>query len=187
MTTIKDVMQDAEKRMDKVITVMSQDFASMRLGRANPAILDKITVDYYGAVTPLNQVAGISVPDPSTLVIQPWDKSTMSLIEKAILASDLGLTPNNDGSVIRINIPRMTEERRKEAAKSLHKRSEEARVAVRNIRRDANDKIKAIEKKKEAPEDDCKWGIEEMQRSTEKFIKKIDESLAKKEKEVMEF
>ena len=182
---IQQILTENQERLMKVIDAMTSDFAGVRVGRASAAMLDRITVEYYGSETPLNQIAGISIPDSRTLMIQPWDKGAMAAIEKAIMKSDLGMTPSNDGSVIRLVVPQMTEERRKEVVKTVKKRSEEARVAARNVRRDANDKIKDIEKKKLAPEDDCKWGVEEVQKQTDDCIKKIDTLCEKKEKEVM--
>jgi len=183
---IDEILLDAEDRMDKVISVMRQDFATIRAGRASVSLLDKIQVEYYGAMTPINQTANISAPEARLLVVQPWDKSTIGAIEKAILKSDLGLNPNNDGSVIRINVPQLTEERRKELVKAVGKKGEEAKVAVRNIRRDANDSIKALEKKKEASEDECNNALDDIQKTTDKFIKKIDEVVSHKEAEIME-
>ena len=186
MTMIKDVMSDGEVRMEKVLSILCQDFATLRVGRANPAILEKVMVDYYGVPTPINQTASISIQDARTLMVQPWDKSTIGFIEKAILKSDLGLNPNNDGSVIRITIPQLTEERRKDLVKQVKKKAEDARVAMRNIRRDVNDKLKAAEKKKEVTEDEIKDALEDVQKLTDKYIKKLDEVLDNKEKEIME-
>ncbi|MDD2568415.1 MAG: ribosome recycling factor [Clostridia bacterium] len=186
MTVIEDIMLDGEDRMEKVLSILCQDFATLRVGRANPSILDKVTVDYYGVATPINQTASISVQDARTLMIQPWDKNTIGLIEKAILKSDLGLNPNNDGTVLRITIPQLTEERRKELVKQVKKKTEDARVSIRNIRRDLNDKIKAAEKKKEVNEDELKEALDNAQKLTDKSINKVDEVLAKKEKEIME-
>ncbi|MBQ2763877.1 MAG: ribosome recycling factor, partial [Firmicutes bacterium] len=151
-----------------------------------PALLDKIQVEYYGAMTPLNQMANISAPESRLLVVQPWDKSSMKAIEKAILASDLGLNPNNDGSIIRIAIPQLTEERRKELVKIVKKKDEEAKIAIRNIRRDLNDDIKALEKEKSVSEDDAANGLEKAQKLTDKWIKKLDEITKAKEAEIME-
>ena len=161
---INDILSEAEDRMKKAVEYLTKDLATLRAGRANPAMLDKVMVDYYGEPTPLNQLANITVPEARLLVIQPWDKSSMADIEKAILKSDLGVTPNNDGNVIRIVIPQLTEERRKELVKVVKKRGEEAKVAVRNIRRDANDMLKSSEKEKMISEDEAKRGSEEVQR-----------------------
>ena len=183
---INDILTDAKDRMEKSYENMCHDFSTMRVGRANPAILDGITVDYYGAPTPLNQTSNINAPEPRLLTIQPWDRSLLGAIEKAIQKADIGINPSNDGEIIRLAIPALTEERRKELVKSAHKRAEEAKVAVRNIRRDANDKIKACEKNHTATEDEVKKGLDDAQKSTDQYIKKIDETLAKKEKEIME-
>ena len=178
--------EELKAKMDKAIAAMENDFAAIRAGRANPAILDRITVDYYGTATPLAQVGTISVPDPRQLLIQPWDASILHDIEKAILASDLGLTPNNDGRGIRLNFPAPTEERRKELAKSVSKRAEEAKVVVRNARRDALDAFKAQKKNGEITEDDLKNAENEIQKITDKYIKDIDSLSDKKTAEVME-
>ncbi|HAA08872.1 MAG: ribosome recycling factor [Syntrophomonadaceae bacterium] len=183
---INDILSEAEDRMKKAVEYLTKDLATLRAGRANPAMLDKVMVDYYGEPTPLNQLANITVPEARLLVIQPWDKSSMADIEKAILKSDLGVTPNNDGNVIRIVIPQLTEERRKELVKVVKKRGEEAKVAVRNIRRDANDMLKSSEKEKMISEDEAKRGSEEVQKATDKYIKDIDVILAAKEKDIME-
>jgi len=183
---IDDIMEDAETRMIKTIEHLSHDFAGMRAGRANPAMVEKIMVSYYGAMTPLNQMANINVPEARLLVINPWDKSSIGDIEKAIMKSDLGITPNNDGNVIRLNIPQLTEERRKDLVKVVRKRAEEGKVAVRNIRREANDMIKASEKDKLVSEDASKKGLDDIQKLTDKYIKDIDLILQAKEKEIME-
>ncbi|HWI54156.1 MAG TPA: ribosome recycling factor [Desulfobacteria bacterium] len=183
---IKEVIADAEGKMKKAIEVLRQDYSTLRAGRATPALLDKVLVDYYGVPTPINQLANISVPEPRSLVIQPWDKSAMTAVEKAILKSDLGLTPNNDGTNIRLVIPQLTQERRNELVKTVKKKAEDARVAVRNIRRDANDHLKDLEKKHEISEDDFKRAQEEVQKSTDKAIKEVDQVLEHKEQEVME-
>lgn len=182
----KEVIKDAEERMKKAVDVYRQDLAGMRAGRATPALLDKIRVDAYGSPVPVNNVATIEVPDPRTLVIKPWDRSLIKAIEKAINASDLGLNPNNDGVVIRLNIPQMTEERRKDLVKVVHKRTEEQRVAIRNIRRDANDQIKKLEKEKTISEDESKRAQDEVQKLTDKYIKESEQIMAAKEKEIME-
>ena len=183
---IKDILDDADLRMEKVADNMRREFASLRAGRASAAILDKVMVDYYGTPTPINQTANISCPEPRLIIVQPWDKTMITFIEKGILKSDLGLTPNNDGTVIRLSIPQLTEERRKELVKTCAKKCEEARVSVRNIRRDINDDIKALEKSKDASEDEVKKALENAQKLTDKFIQKLDEILSQKEKEIME-
>lgn len=172
--------------MNKAIAVLESDLATIRAGRANPAILDKITVEYYGAQTPLAQVGTISVPEARSLVIQPWDVSVLKEIEKAILASDIGITPNNDGKQIRLNFPPLTEERRKELSKGISKRGEEGKVAIRNIRRDALEQFKKQKKDGEITEDDLKNLEEKIQKMTDKFVKEIDTIIAAKTKEIME-
>lgn len=183
---INDILADSEDRMQKTIDHLQGDLASLRAGRANPAMLDKIMVDYYGQPTPINQLANINVPEARLLVIQPWDKSGIGDIEKAILKSDLGITPSNDGNVIRIAIPQLTEERRKDLVKVVRKRAEEAKVAIRNIRREANDLIKSSEKDKLISEDESKKGLDSAQKITDKRIKDIDLILQAKEKDIME-
>ena len=180
------MFENVKEKMDKAIAAMESDFAGIRAGRANPAILDKVTVDYYGTATPIAQVGTISVPDPRMLMIQPWDASILKEIEKAIIASDLGLNPNNDGKAIRLSFPAPTEERRKELSKSVSKRAEEAKVAVRNVRRDAIDAVKAQKKNNEITEDDVKSAENDIQKITDKAIKEIDELSAAKSKEIME-
>lgn len=180
------MFEDVKQKMDKAVAAMESDFAAIRAGRANPAILDKVTVDYYGTATPLAQVGTISVPDPRMLMIQPWDASILHDIEKAILASDLGLTPNNDGKVIRLNFPAPTEERRKELSKSVSKRAEEAKVVIRGIRRDAIDGFKAQKKNGEITEDDLKDAENGIQKITDQYIKDIDKLADAKSKEIME-
>ena len=182
---MKEVNKEFDAKMQKTIDVVMSDFASVRAGRANAAVLDKITVDYYGAPTPLNQVAAISSPDPRSLMIQPWDGTLLKAIEKAIQTSDLGINPQNDGKVIRLAFPQLTEERRKELTKQVRKYGEAGKVAIRNIRRDAMDKFKAMEKKSEITEDDRKDYEKELQDITEKRCKQIDELTAKKEQELM--
>lgn len=183
---LNEIHNEAEERMSKSIEVLKKDFASIRAGRANPAILDKIRVDYYGVPTPINQMANISIPEPRLLMLQPWDKSVIGNIERAILKSDLGLNPNNDGSVIRISIPQLTEERRKDLVKMVKKKSEDFRVEIRNARRDANDQIKMFEKEGEISEDDARKGAEKIQELTDKYIEKINKILDNKELEIME-
>ncbi len=173
------------EKMKKTIDVVAGDFSSVRAGRANAAVLDKITVDYYGTPTPINQVGTISSPDPRSLMIQPYDMSLLKAVEKAIQTSDLGINPQNDGRIIRLAFPQLTEERRKELTKQVRKYAEGGKVAVRNIRRDAMDKLKAAEKKGELTEDDRKDCEKELQDLTDKFCKELDEMCAKKEKELM--
>ena len=179
------IKKNAEERMDKALAALRRDLATLRAGRATPAMLDRLLGDYYGAPTPINQLAAINTPDVRTLVIQPWDKSVLNDIEKAILKSELGLTPANDGSVIRLNIPPLTEERRNELVKQTRKFGEEAKVAIRNIRRDANDDIKKLEKG-ELSEDESRRHQEEIQKLTDRFIAEVDRIIAAKEKEIME-
>ena len=181
----QSVKKNAEERMDKAIGALKRALASLRAGRATPALLDKIQVEYYGAMTPVNQLANINNPDSRTLLIQPWDKGSISLIEKAILKSDLGLTPSNDGSSIRIVLPALTEERRAELVKMTKKYGEEAKVAIRNIRRDANDEIKKLEKSG-VSEDESRKHQEDIQKFTDKFVAEVEKVLAAKEKEIME-
>ncbi|WP_409305454.1 ribosome recycling factor [Peribacillus sp. SCS-155] len=182
----KTVISDAKARMEKAINAYTRELASIRAGRASASLLDKITVDYYGAPTPINQVAGVSVPEARMLVIQPYDKTILGDIEKAILKSDLGLNPSNDGSIIRIVIPALTEERRRELAKVVKKESEEAKVAIRNIRRDANDDLKKLEKNGEITEDDLRGYSDDIQKITDSHISKIEDITKDKEKEIME-
>jgi ribosome recycling factor len=181
----QSVKKNAEERMEKAIQALQRDLASLRAGRANPSILDRVQVEYYGAMTPVNQLANVNIPDPRTLMIQPWDKSSLAAIEKAIMKSDLGLTPSNDGSQIRLSIPALTEERRAELVKLTKKSGEEAKVAIRNIRRDANDDIKKLEKT-EISEDESRRHQEDVQKMTDKFVAEIDKVLVVKEKEIME-
>lgn len=175
-----------ESKMMKTLEVLSHDLAAIRAGRANPAVLDKITVEYYGAPTPLNQVAAIATPDPRTLSVQPWDGSILKQIEKAIQASDIGINPQNDGKLLRLTFPPLTEERRKELIKQVSKISEDSKVAVRNIRRDAIDKFKSAHKKNEMTEDELADAEEGIQKMTDKHIKDIDGMAAKKAKELAE-
>lgn len=172
--------------MKGAIEAFKKDLGSIRTGRASLSLLDGIEVEYYGNPTPLNQVASLSTPDSRQIVIQPWDPKTISAIEKTILKSDLDLTPTNDGKVIRINIPPLTEERRKQLVKVVKKRAEEARVAIRNVRRDFNEELKKLEKNKEISEDELKKSLDEVQKLTDTYIKKVDERLEHKEKEIME-
>jgi len=177
---------ELEEKMQKSVRVFKEDLHSIRAGRANPALLDRITVDYYGTSTPLKQIAGISAPEPRLLLIQPYDKGAIQPIEKAITQSDLGINPSNDGKVIRLLVPMLTEERRKELIKIVRKNGEEAKVALRNERREANEKLKKMQKNGDLTEDDCKKAEDEVQKLTNKYIELIDELMGKKEKEVME-
>ena len=179
-------LKQFERKMEKTLEVLASDFGAVRAGRANAQVLDRITVEYYGTPTPVGQVGTISSPDPRTLVIQPWDGSLLKKIEKAIQTSDLGINPQNDGRVIRLVFPQLTEERRRELTKQVKKYGEDAKVAVRNIRRDAMDYVKALKKKSEITEDDQKKAEKDLQDLTDKNIKKIDEACAVKEKELME-
>ena len=173
-------------KMSKTIDVLKSDFATVRAGRANASVLDKLSVEHYGSAMPINQLASISVPEPRMLAIQPWDKSALKAIEKAILASDLGINPQNDGSTIRLIFPQLTEERRKELTKQVKKMGEDAKVAIRNIRRDAVDTFKKQQKKSEITEDDLKSLEKDIQDATDKYCKEIDTEISKKEKELME-
>lgn len=172
-------------RMEKSIQALAGEFAAVRAGRANPAVLDGIRVDYYGTPTPIAQIASVSVPEAHSIVIQPWDANALKDVEKAIQASDLGINPNNDGKVIRLSFPPLTEERRKELVKEIHKLAEQGKIAVRNIRRDAVDAAKALKKKGEITEDDLKDAEKEIQDMTDKYVKNIDKMLADKEKELL--
>lgn len=174
-----------EEKMDKTISVFNENLSEVRAGRANPAILNKVKIDYYGTPTPINQVAGVSVPEARLIVIQPWDASVLKEIERAILASDIGINPNNDGKVIRLSFPELNEERRKELVKEIRKTAEEARVAVRSIRRDGIDEFKKKQKNSEITEDDLHTAEEQIQKITDKKIEEIDSILANKEKEIM--
>ncbi|WP_010530656.1 ribosome recycling factor [Lentibacillus jeotgali] len=180
------IIKDTRSKMEQAVQAFSKNLATIRAGRANPAILDSVIVDYYGAATPLNQLATISAPEARLLVITPFDKSSVSNIEKAIQKADLGLSPSSDGNVIRINIPALTEERRKDLVKVVGKYAEEARVQVRNVRREANDQLKKLEKNGDLTEDDLKKQQENVQKETDKQINKIDEYVKNKEKEILE-
>lgn len=183
---VKDVLKQAEDKMKGTVEHFRKELASVKAGRATPALLDKVHADYYGTPTPVNQMANISAPEPRVLIIDPWDKSSIKVIEKAILQSDLGLNPNNDGKVIRLNLPPLTAERRKELVKMLHKRAEEERVVVRNSRRDAIEHVKKMQKDKQISEDELKRTEVDVQKLTDKYIKELDHVLEVKEKEVME-
>jgi len=180
------IMKDVEAKMEKTLSSLKAEFNKVRTGRASLALFDDIRVDYYGTPTPLNQMATLSVPEPRLITIQPWDTSIISEIEKAILKSELGVTPASDGKIIRITIPRLTEERRKELVKVVKKMAEGTKVAVRNIRREANDQLKGLEKDKKISQDQLRQWMDKVQTSTDKFIKKVDEVLAAKEKEILE-
>lgn len=183
---IKDLLKDAENRMHGAVHALESDLSTIRTGRANPALVEKLHVDYYGAETPLQQLASISVPEPRSLLIKPFDKSTLKAMEKAILASDLGLTPNNDGQAIRLNLPPLTEERRRDLVKQVHHRLEEARVALRNIRRDVLKDMKDFENEKMISEDDLKRGEDEVQKLMEKIAADVEKTGQRKEHEIME-
>lgn len=182
----KQVISNAKTKMEKAIGAYTRELASIRAGRANASLLDRISIDYYGSQTPINQMAGISVPEARLLVIQPYDKTVLGEIEKAILKSDLGLNPSNDGSIIRIAIPALTEERRKELVKVVKKEAEEAKIAVRNVRRDANDELKKLEKNGDITEDDLRGYADDIQKMTDGNISKIDDITKDKEKEILE-
>jgi len=186
MEAIKEVCQEAESRMQKVIEMTKKDFGAIRTGRANPAILDRVSVECYGSMMPINQVANISAPEPRMILVQPWDKSILGSVEKAILKADLGFNPSNDGNVIRLAIPQLTEERRKDLVKLLKKDAEEKRIAIRGNRRDANEIIKKMEKDGDIAEDDSKKGLDEIQKLTDKYIAEIDKLMTNKEQEIME-
>lgn len=183
---VENELKSCESKMQAVIQTTKKEFASIRTGRANPALLDGVLVDYYNTPTPLNQLASISVPEPRLLVLQPYDKSAISNIEKAILKADLGLNPTNDGNVIRVSIPHLTEERRRDLVKVARKKAEELKVAVRNARRDANEALKKLEKEKSISEDELRIALEEVQELTDKYITEIDNLLKGKEEEIME-
>jgi ribosome recycling factor len=183
---LEDVYQDAEDQMQKALDALAHEYTGIRTGRASVGLLDGITVEYYGSQMPLNQVATLSVPESSLIVIQPWDTTVLKAIEKAILRSDLGITPSNDGKVIRLAVPPLTEERREQLVKVVKKRAEEKRVAIRQIRRDSNEMLKDLEKEKDITEDEKRIGQDHVQKITDKFIKKIDDITAKKEKELLE-
>jgi ribosome recycling factor len=182
----KQIISNIKDKMTKAIQAFSRELASIRAGRANASLLDRITVDYYGAPTPVNQVAGISVPEARLLVIQPYDKTILGDIEKAILKSDLGLNPTSDGNIIRIAIPALTEERRKELVKVVKKEAEEAKVAIRNIRRDGNEELKKLEKTGDITEDDLRGYSDDIQKVTDEYISKVDSVTKEKEKEILE-
>jgi len=183
---INDIMKNLDERMDKALGSMKREFATVRAGRASASLLDRVQVEYYGSTMPINQLANVTAPEPRMLVITPWDKGSLAAIDKAITKSDLGLTPTNDGTVIRITIPQLTEQRRQELVKQVKKMAEEGRVAVRNIRRDANDDLKKLEKSGDISEDESRRAQEKVQNTTNKFIADIDKTLEAKEAEIME-
>ena len=180
------VLTQAEEKMTKSVNALANEYSSIRAGRANPAVLDKVLVEYYGAPTPVTQLAAVSVPEARTLLIQPWDKSALKGIEKAIQTSDIGINPQNDGSTVRLVFPPLTEARRRDLVKGVYKYAEEAKIAVRSIRRDAMDKLKELKKKAEITEDDQKGLEKKLQELTDKYCKEVDELSAKKDKEIME-
>ena len=181
-----EIIADADQKMGRAVDAMERDFQGVRTGRASTSLVERITVDYYGTQTPLNQLAGISVPEPHQIVIQPWDRGVLSAIEKAITKSDIGLTPNVDGTVVRLNIPPLTEERRKELVKVVHKRMEEGRVEVRNIRRDAADHLKKEERDGSVGADEARRQLEALQKTTDRHIGEIERRGEAKEQEVLE-
>jgi ribosome recycling factor len=182
----EDLFTDAERRMQKAIDALKQDLGAIRAGRASSALVERISVDYYGTPTPINQVATISVPEARQLVIQPWDRKMLADIEKAIQKSDLGINPTNDGQIIRLNIPPMSEDRRRDLVKNLHKKMDEHKVAVRNVRRDVQDKLRDREKKKEVSEDELKRSTERLQKLTDRYIDEMDKIGKAKETEILE-
>jgi ribosome recycling factor len=186
MSDVAGTLAEATRKMEQALVHLKEDLGAIRTGRASPAVLSRITVDYYGAPVPLNQLAGVTVPEPRLLQIQPFDKNAVSAIEKAIQSSDLGITPSNDGNVIRLAFPPLTEERRRELVKQLHHRAEEARVAVRNVRRHAKDDMEELERQHAISEDDLIRGEKELQKLTDRFVAEIDEIQGHKEQELME-
>jgi ribosome recycling factor len=184
---VNDVIKDLKEGMDGTIDSLKRDLAKRRTGRANVAILDGIKVDYYGSKSPLNQVASVQVPDPRLITIKPWEKNMVQVIEKAIQVSQLGLTPSSDGEIIRLPIPPLTEQRRKELVRDIKKVGEEAKIALRNQRRDANEMLKELEKERDISEDDLKRGLTRVQETTDDYVKKVDDLVAAKEKEILEF
>jgi ribosome recycling factor len=184
---MQDLVKDVESKMTAAIDSLTRELSSVRTGRASAALLDTVRVDYYGTPTPVNQMASVSVPDARTLVIQPWEATQLQAIEKAIIKSDLGLNPANDGKLIRLTMPTPTEERRKQLARTVHKIAEEGRVVIRNVRREANDRLKAMAKDKKVSEDEERRGHDQIQKTTDRFIAKVDELLKKKEQEILTF
>ena len=183
---INEVNKSAEEKMNKAVKATKDDFNTVRTGRARPSLVENIMVDYYGTQTPIQQMAKVVAPEARTIVIEPWDKTVIADVERAILKANLGLTPNNDGSVIRINIPQLTEERRKELAKVVREKSEKGRIAIRSIRHEANDELKELENNSDISEDDYHRGLEKIQEITDQYIKKVDKLLSDKEEEIME-
>lgn len=183
---IKEIEKNLQERMDKTTQVLKHEYTAIRAGRANPALLDRIHAEYYGTETPLNQLASVTAPEPRVLNISPWDAKAIPAIEKAILKSDLGMNPSNDGKIIRLVVPQLTEERRKDLVKQVKKLAEDAKVAVRNVRRDANDHLKKLKKDGEITEDELKKSEDDTQKTTDKFIKEIDKMAEAKEKEILE-
>lgn len=184
--TINEVTENHESKMKKTIESLRKDYGTLRAGRATPTLLERVMVDYYGTPTPVNQVASVSVPEPRVITIKPFEKNMLSQIEKAIQKSDLGLNPNNDGTIIRLSIPQLTKERRTELCKVVSKKAEDGRVAIRNLRREANESVKKLEKGKTITEDESKKAQENIQKLTDKYIKEVDQIAATKEKEIME-
>ena len=184
---MQNILKDVDARMTAAIDTLARELAAVRTGRANAALLEGIRVDYYGTPTPVAQMASVTVPDARTLMVQPWDATQLKAIEKAIIASDLGLTPSNDGKAIRLTLPTPTEERRKQLAKSVGKIAEDSRVTIRNLRREANEKLKALAKDKQLSEDEERRGHDQIQKTTDKYIAKVDELLKKKEQEILTF
>ncbi|MBS4022430.1 MAG: ribosome recycling factor [Dethiobacter sp.] len=182
---VQEVYSSTEEKMQKAVAALKKELSTLRAGRATTSLLDKVSVDYYGTLMPINQLANVSTPEPRLLIIQPWDKKAVSEIERAILKSDLGLTPNSDGTIIRLSIPQLTEERRKELVKLVKKKAEEGRVAVRNIRRDANEELRKMEKDS-ITEDQLHKSQDEIQKLTDKYIEEVEKVLSAKEKEIME-
>ena len=182
---LEEQYKDCKKRMDQVVNKLASDLAKVRTGRASVSIFDGVMVNYYGQPTPMNQVAGIANPEPSLLTIQPWEANMIPEIEKAIMAANLGLTPSNDGNIIRVSVPQLTEERRKEYAKQAHSLGEAGKTAVRNIRRDINDHVKKLEKGKEISQDEMHRGLDEVQKITDKECERIDQLVSDKEKEIL--
>ncbi|HME92644.1 MAG TPA: ribosome recycling factor [Methylomirabilota bacterium] len=183
--TQQAVLKELETRMQQAIDALAREFGSVRTGRANASLLDSIRVEAYGNLTPINQVASVSVPDPRTIMIQPWDATQLKEIEKGIAKSDLGITPSNDGKVIRLTMPTLTEERRKQLVKTVGKFAEDARVSIRNVRREANDRLKALAKEKKVSEDEERRGHDQIQKATDRFTAKVEELTKKKEQEVL--
>ena len=184
---MQDLLKEIETRMTAAIDTLGRDFAAVRTGRASTALLDPVRVDYYGTLTPVNQMASVSIPDARTLLIQPWEPTQLHAIEKAIVKADVGITPVNDGKAIRLTMPTLTEERRKQLAKNVHKIAEEGRVAIRNVRREANDRLKGMAKDKKVTEDEERRGHDQIQKTTDRFIAKVEELLKKKEQEILSF